>query len=861
MKIFKTLKSIISAVISLTLIICLFAPSASAFSPESFSDAGSDYLAAYKFLKAVGAMDPAEETPASDSVVTRAHFVKLALHASNDAPKVLLSADEVFYDVDMNTKYENYIETAYRIGYISGSADGLFEPESPITLSQASKILCNILGYTPVAEANGGYPGGYLIAAQRADLLTGINLNDNDALDFQNAMILIYNAVHANLMQTVSYGETIDAKEFDGLTLLTERHKVDYVEGIIEANGYTDLYSQESDLEKDYVSVNSVTYYAGSSDAEDYIGYHVRMYYSTLEGAKREVLYTGLTDENTVIVANGKDISASGNDISVYTPDGDTKSIKLSPTVTCILNGKMAVMDYEDLMDVTKGEVCFISNNGDKTTDIIRITSYDTFCVQGVSEISGLVVTHDGTRIELDSESDDNTFEIEKNSASATLSDIKPDDIILLSEGKGSGRIHKKLLVSDKSVTGAVRELGEDTAVIDGVSYPVNGISIKDLKIGKTYKLMIDSFGNVCHAEFENDVVYGYLYGLAKSGMNAPQCRIFTENNRWVDLPFAGKLKLNGKTVIAEEAYAELKGEEDFRRLIRYNVNSDAELIMLETATKINVGSGDANGDGTDEELEAIEADTFRLSYSGSLRYRNRVGNFNGIFFVDTNVKVFVIPGDMDGDKFKVRSKSKLVNDRTYAVEAYDIDECLNCKVIVTEDSANTTLDSTSRFMLVKGTGQVLDKEGSAVPSVKGWWKGTDTTFSVRIGEGYVSADTLNSLKKGDIISFTYDDDGNIVYIRTYPADEKYYISGSLYAATTFVSGVVKDADSSLRHIKLEYSEGLHGGISYNAAVPVYIWDSANETFTKASPAEIVKGDTIIANMRYLVCQEIIVIR
>jgi len=861
MKMFKNSKSIISAIIGLTLILSVCAPYVPVFALESFSDTGSDYLAAYKFLRAVGAMDEAEEALASDSVVTRAHFVKLALHASNDAPKVLLSADEVFYDVDMNTKYENYIETAYRIGYISGSADGLFEPESPITLAQATKILCNILGYTPVAEANGGYPGGYLIAAQRADLLDGIKLNDNEALNMENAIMLLYNAVHCNLMQPVSYGETIDAVETEGHTLLTERHKISYVEGIIEANSYTDLYSQGSDLEKDYVSVNSVTYYSGSSDAEEYIGYHVRMYYSTLEGAKREVVYTGLTDENTVITASGKDISASGNDIEVCTADGDTKSIKLSPTVTCILNGKMAIMDYEDLMDVTKGEVSFISNNGDKTTDIIRITAYDTFCVQGVSEISDLVVTHDGARIELDSESNDYTFEIEKNSAPATLSDIKPDDIVLLSEGKGSGRIHKKLLVSDKSVTGIVREVGEDTAVIDGVSYPVNGISTKALAAGKTYKLMIDSFGNICRAEFENDVVYGYLYGLAKSGMNAPQCRIFTENNRWVDLSFAGKLKLNGKTVTAEEAYAGLKAKEDFRQLIRYNVNSDAELIRLETATKINVGSGDANGDGIDEELEAIEADTFRLSYSGSLRYRNSVGSFNGEFFVDTDVKVFVVPGDMDRDKFKVRAKTKLVNDRTYAVEAYDIDECLNCKVIVTEDSANTTLNSTSRFMLVKGTGQVLDKEGSAVPSIKGWWKGTDTTFSVRLGEGYVSADTLNSLKKGDVISFTYDDDGNIVYIKTYPADEKYYISGSLYAATTFVSGVVKDADYALRRIKLEYSEGLHGGISYNATAPVYIWDSANETFTKASPAEIVKGDRLIANMRYLACQEIIVIR
>ena len=127
MKISKRINAILSAVLSLAMLVSVFA-SAIAYAGEETAVVNEDAVGAYNFLKAVGAMDADEVPYDGEMMITRAHFVKMALHASNDAPKVLVSNDEVFYDVDMNTMYENYIETAYRIGYISGAANGLFEP-------------------------------------------------------------------------------------------------------------------------------------------------------------------------------------------------------------------------------------------------------------------------------------------------------------------------------------------------------------------------------------------------------------------------------------------------------------------------------------------------------------------------------------------------------------------------------------------------------------------------------------------------------------------------------------------------------------------------------------------------------------
>jgi len=170
MKISKLVKNLLTFALAFAIVITVSVPCVWANASDA-SESTSEAKRAYDFLKAVGAMDTQETEFDTDKMITRAHFVKLALHLSNDAPNVLASGGEVFDDVTPSTDYEAYIETACRIGYISGSTQNLFEPEQTITLAQALKILCGILGYQQLAEINGGFPGGYIVMAQRLGLL------------------------------------------------------------------------------------------------------------------------------------------------------------------------------------------------------------------------------------------------------------------------------------------------------------------------------------------------------------------------------------------------------------------------------------------------------------------------------------------------------------------------------------------------------------------------------------------------------------------------------------------------------------------------------------------------------------------
>lgn len=858
MTISKRLKSILALALVLAMMLSVSVPLTS-FADESADLYSKDSKASYDFLKAVGAIDTDEVPFDANMQITRAHFVKLALHLSNDAPNVLVSNDEVFYDVNPSTDYENYIETAYRIGYISGSSTGLFDPESTITLSQAVKILCNILGYTQYAEAYGGYPAGYMIAANRIDLLDGVNASADSPLDMSNAMILMENAAKAEIMQIVSIGEDVELKSVNGETLLYKNHGVDYISGIVNADSYTNLLSSESKLGKNQISVNGVCFNVPTEFTKDSLGYHVRLYFDVNgSSAVKNALYAEYTESNSLLIdTTAKELEISGDKISVYTDNDNSKALKISMTASYILNGKMTVMNPSDLLDVTKGSITFISNNDDNVIDVIKVVKYDTVMVSGVSASSGIIVTNDGSRINLDTEDDSYSFGITRNGAIADLDDVAVGDVLLIAEGTGTGYRHISVVASGKTISGVIDETGDDYAVVSGEKYNLDSTVRSDIKPGVNYKIYLDAFDNISYIANDADVVYGFLYAIGKEGMGKPQCMIFTENNRWVELYFADRVKYNGTSVTADSLYNTLSAMgDDYKMLIRYNVNSVPELASLETYTDIPIGDA--------SEKEAIKNNTFRKSYSGSLKYRNSPKSFNGVFFVDADAKIFNIPDDLSKDQFVVRTISALKTDTTYNITAFNTDKYLTSNILVTPDLAvDNEIVHTDKFMIIKGTGQIANSEGDATPSIIGYWDGIEMSFPVKVGATGVSAETLAALEKGDIVLFKFDEDSNITSITEYPARDTYYTSTStLYTTFAVVGGVVSEIDITGKKIRMTYSEsGSELGVIYTTSTTAGIWNARYGTYTAASADDIIPGDKIFINTRYLNCYDVIIIR
>ena len=287
-------------------------------------DREDEAKSAYEFLVNTGILASDEMEFDAARKITRGHFVKLALHISGDAPNVLVSDGNIYTDVTQSTKYNTYIDTAYRIGYIGGGADGLFRPDDVITASEAIKILCEITGYGKLANELGGYPGGYYVAATRAGIIDDLTLDVSTELDMPDAMILLKNAIEADIMQYDSFGDGVNMKVVKGETLLSEIHKIYSVEGIINADFYTELYSPLSSLGAGTVKVGDTVLVDSSEMACDYLGYEVKAYYSVgVNNGKNELLYIQLTDNNKVITVDIPDIIFEDTRALYYAQDDD----------------------------------------------------------------------------------------------------------------------------------------------------------------------------------------------------------------------------------------------------------------------------------------------------------------------------------------------------------------------------------------------------------------------------------------------------------------------------------------------------------------------------------------------------------
>ena len=102
--------------------------------------------------------------------------------------------------------------------------------------------------------------------------------------------------------------------------------------------------------------------------------------------AVKDALYAEITEDNSFVFETTCDnINIENDKISVNIDEDSTKAITVSPDASYILNGKMALMNPEDLLEVRNGSIKFISNNGDKLIDVIKVVSYETAMISAVS--------------------------------------------------------------------------------------------------------------------------------------------------------------------------------------------------------------------------------------------------------------------------------------------------------------------------------------------------------------------------------------------------------------------------------------------------------------------------------------------
>lgn len=160
--------------------------------------------------------------------ITRAEFCKMvALISGYDGNYNIYNPEHYFHDVDIYHWANGHISFCYENGIVGGVispeplygvsldksgvevtevvgysnlADTKFEPERSITYPECFKMVLRATGYTPRAEAMGGYPQGYVTEADMRPLIKAEKPDYKTNVTRKMAVEIIYNALHLPLL-------------------------------------------------------------------------------------------------------------------------------------------------------------------------------------------------------------------------------------------------------------------------------------------------------------------------------------------------------------------------------------------------------------------------------------------------------------------------------------------------------------------------------------------------------------------------------------------------------------------------------------------------------------------------------------
>ena len=590
MNMFKRMASIVVMAVMMLQIAVFAAPV-----PEDVI--GTEYEGAASLLCALEIMvgDGSNFNP--DDNVTRAEFAQILMKTLKlDSASQAYTPAGLFTDVPTNEWYAAPVEIGAGIGAIKGYGDGTFGPDNNVLGTEAVKMMTYACGHDITAEANGGYPAGYMATAQQIGLLKGISSIDfSQPMTRGQAAVLCANTLKVDMKKKISEGDKIIYEQIKDVNLLSEKHDVYKAEGVLSANDVTSMW-EASTLREGYVQIeygsNSGIYKAGETTIADAIGQYIRAYYRYDEDLDESTVisYEVLANRNEKTDVDLSDIdyySVSSTKLEYWKDkdnDSRTTDIRFAETPSIIFNGASRTENAsitETFAQIKNeglsGEVSFLDYDGDGKVDVLNIMAYDTVVVSRIDTKKYIINKEDGTyegdsKVTVDIESSNMTAKIvDADGDEIEFSDIAKGDILSIAKSDPGAREYAFIKVCNDTVEGEITEIGTDddkfVLTIDGERYEVTdsymyyitkgaGINVSSdqlkIKVGASGEFYLDSFGRIAYDKISgvsSDALFGFLrsYAVGKGTDDSLLFRIFVDGE-YMDKSAAGKVELDGTT-------------------------------------------------------------------------------------------------------------------------------------------------------------------------------------------------------------------------------------------------------------------------------------------------------------------------
>ena len=709
-----------------------------------------------------------------DEYITRAEFVLCIVNILGIETDGAENANH-FVDVPADYKYAAEINIAYEQGIIASMYDNFFVPEAPLKTEQCAKMIMSLLGYDELAKNNGGYPDGYMYAAQSAGVLKNSGAVADQYISYRQAFIIIYNALNTDMMFTSITGGEITIEIADGETLLTNQMGAIKAQGQITATKYTSLESPEG-VSDGVIEIDGVAYDDYTDGSEEYLGFYVDYYYLEDENAVLAVVPRNNTE---VVTVDAGDIVSYDNFTYVYNVGERTKEEQLSAKTTVIYNGRLVVSNYDEVKYMpSAGYVRFIDGDADGEYEILDIKSYDTIVVNGVVPSDGLITDKDDILRNIEIEDTDDVFLTITNADGEQLSFNDLEQYNVLSAAVSLDKRIYEIIVSDESRDGSVSSVAEDDGDIeigiDGETYIIAGDrqEFLDIETGGSGTFYFDIYGHIAYfaENTSGKYQYGYLrkiyYDEAEDTITA---KILNTDGEFEKITTDTYLYVNDVKTDAWRTLLPLTDDgggeigdvrthlED-NMLIMYMVNSKGVLIRIQTT----------------------EGQILRPVYSsgtGSLKYWTGSRTFDAKVPVADDAVVFVLPEDTDtyndDSYYSAKKRAYLQNNRRYIFDSYNNNADSDFAQAIVVKVSYSDPDVDQGVALVKEITTAVSEDDEIVSKLTLLYMGGEfefTTLEEDVIYNAVAENGSNSapltVEPGDVIRFAQNSEDYIEQIK-----------------------------------------------------------------------------------------------
>ncbi len=768
-------------------------------------------------------------------------------------------------------------------------ASGLPSDDAPVTYGEAIKELMDALGYTVYAEAEGGYPAGYMILANRENLLDGVALKEGDNLSVAAFARLLRNAIEADIVEAKTFGSgSMGEYAKSGKTPLDEYLHITAHKGQITADYFRTLTGAPL-VRKNQVALENQVFEEGKSGAKAFFGQKTVAFTKENTAGMDEILYIEAATATTVLTVDARnaDVDSTTREFR-YEKDGKEKTIGIDSGAAFVFNGREKTLTDGNIVP-EMGTVTLISNTG-SDADVVVIESYKNKIVETVSPLQKKITFKDGSVLVVDEEDSEKRIEfLGKDGGKTSVDNLSEWNVVSIAQSD-DGAVARAVTSSD-TVKGEITELTDDTAVIEDIVYEVDTtLPEGTLQLGEEKRYALDFQGRIAAVTDKvSSTNYGYLLGMhLKSGVDSTlSVKILTAENEVIGFPCADNLSLSGRPVSTVEFYGDASlrtGNTVKKQIVTYETNDFGELTAMNVAI-----------DGTlmthEERQSAFSLDYYKNNF---LYYLGELGTntYCDKYKVMGSTVLFVVPiieSDRDDD-YKVVSTSTLTTGYNFDSKdnsLYDINADYTISAMVMKTGSNAvTVPNDSPHGLITGKRTIIDEDGAAVTGfdvigaagakafiqipdevefdfgVPNRTSGTITTAEDVAATGTFSAEDLNV---GDVIQYQIGfgntvKNARVLFRAQTPADTEVSYGGMgdigelwNYNQLYFGFGTVKEVYDHGVLMKSTY-EHLYVKAGYKTkSFPVIIYDQKRGTFTISNDSEIQVGDKLFVSRYYAV--------